>query len=263
MIRLADADAATATCAAGSMTIAASSPGDWANTLGIVTRKDPDDPTRFRLDVTDADDVVIESFAGLSMTAGDARYAPAIINDHSRLIKVAINGAEIPADGTVPLNGLTAGHVGTLLAPDAAGAPGITYRTDLLAAFDAGGPADRIDLFNIICVPGLVDAPTVARLQACARDRRAFLLVDCAETATAADISASLTGMTGDNASYAALYFPWVRAPDPLQGGTVRPFPPCGFVAGIIARADASRGVWKAPAGIEAMWSVPPGRRSS
>ena len=50
----------------------------------------------------------------------------------------------------------------------------------------------------------------------------------------------------------AAFFFPWVIAPDPLQQGALRAFPPCGFVAGIFARTDAARGVWKAPAGIEA-----------
>ena len=32
----------------------------------------------------------------------------------------------------------------------------------------------------------------------------------------------------------------------------MRPFPPCGFVAGLYAATDATRGVWKAPAGIDA-----------
>jgi phage tail sheath protein FI len=47
------------------------------------------------------------------------------------------------------------------------------------------------------------------------------------------------------------MYFPWVRAPDPLQEGAIRDFPPCGFIAGVMARTDAARGVWKAPAGTE------------
>lgn len=50
--------------------------------------------------------------------------------------------------------------------------------------------------------------------------------------------------------SYGALYFPWVTAPDPT-GRSRAPIalPPSGFVAGLYARADAARGVWKAPAG--------------
>ena len=43
-----------------------------------------------------------------------------------------------------------------------------------------------------------------------------------------------------------------MRAPDPLQQNALRLFPPCGFVAGIFARTDATRGVWKAPAGTDA-----------
>jgi uncharacterized protein len=58
--------------------------------------------------------------------------------------------------------------------------------------------------------------------------------------------------MTGVNSINSAFYFPWVNAPDPLQQGRIRPFPPCGFVAGLYAETDATRGVWKAPAGIDA-----------
>jgi hypothetical protein len=39
---------------------------------------------------------------------------------------------------------------------------------------------------------------------------------------------------------------------DPLQSNQLADFAPCGVVAGIMARTDAVRGVWKAPAGIEA-----------
>jgi hypothetical protein len=43
-----------------------------------------------------------------------------------------------------------------------------------------------------------------------------------------------------------------LNAPDPLQQGRINQFPPCGFVAGLYSATDASRGVWKAPAGIDA-----------
>lgn len=53
--------------------------------------------------------------------------------------------------------------------------------------------------------------------------------------------------------SYGALYFPWVKALDPT-GKSREPIslPPSGFIAGLYARIDGSRGVWKAPAGTEA-----------
>lgn len=65
----------------------------------------------------------------------------------------------------------------------------------------------------------------------------------------AGDDKGSLTGQYSINSAY---YFPWVQAPDPLIGSRIRNFPPCGFVAGIYAATDANRGVWKAPAGIDA-----------
>src|SRR5262249_59042384 len=45
-----------------------------------------------------------------------------------------------------------------------------------------------------------------------------------------------------------ALYFPYLKTIDPITGDAV-PQPPSGFVAGVMARTDATRGVWKAPAG--------------
>jgi len=53
--------------------------------------------------------------------------------------------------------------------------------------------------------------------------------------------------------SYGGLYFPWVRALDPT-GRSTSPvlLPPSGYIAGLYARIDANRGVWKAPAGTEA-----------
>jgi len=56
----------------------------------------------------------------------------------------------------------------------------------------------------------------------------------------------------GVESANSALYFPWLNVEDPLEANRLRPFPPCGFVAGVYARTDSLRGVWKAPAGVEA-----------
>ncbi len=52
----------------------------------------------------------------------------------------------------------------------------------------------------------------------------------------------------------AAMFYPWIQIPDPVGVGRnpTRFVPPSGHVAGIFARTDVTRGVWKAPAGIEA-----------
>lgn len=56
----------------------------------------------------------------------------------------------------------------------------------------------------------------------------------------------------GERAANAAVFFPMIRAADPLQENRLADFPPCGAVAGVFARTDGQRGVWKAPAGIDA-----------
>jgi phage tail sheath protein FI len=55
-----------------------------------------------------------------------------------------------------------------------------------------------------------------------------------------------------DSGSHAGIYYPWVRIEDPLNQSQPRLSPPSGTIAGMIARLDAMRGVWKAPAGTEA-----------
>lgn len=69
---------------------------------------------------------------------------------------------------------------------------------------------------------------------------------------TAAEAAAFRAKLTTAN-SYGALYFPWVKALDPT-GASREPIllPPSGYIAGLYARIDATRGVWKAPAGVEA-----------
>ncbi len=54
--------------------------------------------------------------------------------------------------------------------------------------------------------------------------------------------------------SYGAVYFPWLKSLDPT-GLSAEPInvPPSGFVAGMYSQIDARRGVWKAPAGTEAV----------
>jgi phage tail sheath protein FI len=50
----------------------------------------------------------------------------------------------------------------------------------------------------------------------------------------------------------AALFFPRLVQSNPLHDNQMEPFAPCGAVAGIFARTDTQRGVWKAPAGLDA-----------
>lgn len=47
---------------------------------------------------------------------------------------------------------------------------------------------------------------------------------------------------------FAALYYPWIKVPNPRNGGRPIHVPPCGHVLGVWSRTDETRGVYKAPA---------------
>jgi hypothetical protein len=125
------------------------------------------------------------------------------------------------------------------------------FEAALLPADRSGGlyKLDEVDIFNILCVPGETNPSTILGLQRFCRDRRAFLIVDCAESDDFDDVKSGPGNITGDDAMNSAFYFPWVIAEDALNSKVPREFPPCGFVAGLYARTDAARGVWKAAAG--------------
>lgn len=124
----------------------------------------------------------------------------------------------------------------------------------------------KVDLFNLLCIPPpsrLKDtSPTVYQqaLRFCV-DRRAILLVDAPSdwgasaitTVSKAKEGIRQLGLSGTDARNAALYFPRVRQPDSLRNGKTDQFVPCGIIAGIISKTDAFRGVWKSPAGTEAV----------
>lgn len=124
---------------------------------------------------------------------------------------------------------------------------------------------DKADLFNLLVIPpdsrgGDTPSDFYQTAIAYAKARRAFVLVDSPvawsanpDTA-AADALAGFDalGVSGESARNAALYFPLLKAVDPLRDGQEDSFVPSGAVAGIFARTDASRGVWKAPAGLDA-----------
>ena len=124
---------------------------------------------------------------------------------------------------------------------------------------------EKADLFNLLCIPPDkrtedTDETVYQVAMRYCTDRRAMLIVDPPagwgkrkETA-AADAKAGLPdlGLSGVEARNAALYFPRVVQADPLREGQPDAFVPCGIVAGVMARTDVQRGVWKAPAGIDA-----------
>jgi len=58
----------------------------------------------------------------------------------------------------------------------------------------------------------------------------------------------------GRGRGFGAAYYPWL-----LPAGASDPMPPSGAIAGVFARTDAARGVWKAPANVEILGAGGPG----
>jgi phage tail sheath protein FI len=112
---------------------------------------------------------------------------------------------------------------------------------------------ESVDLFNILCLPGVSDSGILQDADAYCGERRAFLLIDSPKTVKAPDAMGDLaTSSSLPKSKNAAVYYPWIKIADPLKGGKLREVPPTGTIAGLYARTDSSRGVWKAPAGTEA-----------
>jgi uncharacterized protein len=260
VVRLAAANAATAAVTIdGKLTLTANGPGLWANSYGIMTRIRTGTTDRFSVTVVSVNgttETPVETFVNLSMAPTDSRYVVTVINSQSNYVTAAIVGAATtpPADTAVPSPKLSGGLDGDVLDPvDGAAA----FDTALQISATSGGIhlLEHVDLFNLLCVPGESTPATIALLQGFCRAHRAFMIVDCARDdtfTTMSPLTAPDSSITGDDSINSAFYFPWINAPDPAQENRPKAFPPCGFVAGLYARTDANRGVWKAPAGTEA-----------
>jgi hypothetical protein len=127
---------------------------------------------------------------------------------------------------------------------------------------------EQADLFNLLCLPPYKAGPTgisnsdvdvnlVAAAAAYCEKRRAMLLVDPPsdwnDKATALDKFTDVDDdFVGTRSRNAAIYFPRIKQPNPLRENQIEEFAPAGTIAGVIARTDAQRGVWKAPAGLDA-----------
>jgi uncharacterized protein len=116
---------------------------------------------------------------------------------------------------------------------------------------------EQADLFNLLCIPphsdfGDLETNLIADAAAYCETRRAMLLVDPPSTWETKDAAKTGVASIGTNSKNAVLFFPRVLEFDPLNDNRLEKFAPCGAVAGVFARTDTQRGVWKAPAGLDA-----------
>ncbi|MEU4039643.1 phage tail sheath family protein [Streptomyces collinus] len=251
----------------------AASPGRWAEHLQVVIDPDvvhedaaPSDKPVFNLIIRDTATGLAETYRNVT-TAPDSPRSLDHVLASSQLVRLDPDQADRLAD-VLPQEGASKARP---LGGDADDRPmSITDYTGSKAEMTGLHQLLKTDIFNVLCLPdcewlqerqgdgNLSDLLTQAA-KLCA-DRRAILLVDppAAWTATPVPVPQLVDEvknspvLQGDLAKNAAVYFPRVLAPDPLRGGALRPFPPSGVMAGVLARTDVQRGVWKAPAGTDA-----------
>ena len=280
---------------AGELVLQASSPGTWGGALRATVDHDTRDPTDaalFNLTIERLDRpaniqggrvIASEHFRNVSATLTDPRFVDTVLKQESSLVLVrssAPNG-ESPV-ATDPDNPQAAAGN-----PDDDGAPITDAEINpppVSSDVVRGGifALEPVDLFNLLCIPPLgvdgdtppsgvqaswpdVSNGTWAAAAAYCQARRAMLVIDPPASWTANQQTVISTAETGvntlreaigtDEARNAVVYFPRLRMPNPLNENRLGDFAPCGAVAGIIARTDAQRGVWKAPAGMEATFS--------
>lgn len=192
--------------------------------------------------------------------------APAInINeDASGLLKLGkLNGGTetIGAAVTRPLVTPTGTlyFVGDNAAPTAqvvsiqAGSDGDPVTTDqpLIDALQLLNPIEDVSL---IAIPGIGSEAIVgAGMNYCANRSLSdcFFIGDMRQDNDEVSEAETFAAAVTPKNSYGAVYTPWVKMLDPT-GVSPEPIlvPPSGFVAGLYAKTDAQRGVWKAPAGV-------------
>ncbi len=233
--------------------LVAANVGAWGNQLSATVNhqtRDPANTNLFNLLVAEPGGTP-ERHLNVSIDPADPRYVLRFLEENSTLVRASAVPNVRPSEATTNATPGSGGDGNVLTQAQFTG-PGMeAAKTGLFAL-------EKTDLFNLLCVPPYlatsnVDAQVVTDAAQYCEKRRAMLLVDPPSgwTSKGAAVIGIGTGV-GTTSKNAALFFPRLRQPNPLREGQAEDFAPCGAVAGVFARTDAQRGVWKAPAGLEA-----------
>jgi uncharacterized protein len=255
------------------LTFEAENEGKWANTFRVTTddKVDEDAPdssklfnVRVKEKVSDTGDpkkdyVELETFLNVSFEQDHSRFVNRVLEEESDLIRVSANSLGARPAGELNFDvGADKGDDGSPVEDD-----------DLKGDEDDKKgifALDKADIFNLLCIPspkkdgtdttGLYSNVYTNAVEYC-KKKRAMLVVDPPSNWNSKgdpiDGTIGIDALDLSRSENAVIYFPRVRAPDPLDENRLRTFPPCGIAAGIMAKTDAQRGVWKAPAGTDAV----------
>jgi len=269
---------ARASLTADTLALEAGNPGAWGNALRVRVDHNtrPLEPgeapdSLFNVTVRDGERGTLETFRNVSITAGHPRQVDNVLRNESNLVRMtgALPGAR-PAPSNDPPAGndpwgdnIPATNYKVAPAGEASDGLVLTKNDDFTPANAETNKVGlyalaRADLFNLLCIPpyladGNVDSALITDAAVYCERRRAMLLLDPPATWTSKEAAKSgIAAGVGTTSKNASLFFPRLRQPNPLHGNQIEDFAPCGAVAGVFARTDAQRGVWKAPAGMEA-----------
>ena len=260
IVRVAHSDALAAILSplvgpGGGLTLTAASPGAWGSnlqaTVDLITR-DPSNNQLFNLYIKDTGLNAVETFRNVSTDSNDPRFVTHVLADQSQLAHVSAVApfpTQAPSPGSVTV--ATAGFDGTNI--DDNDVIGVQLNKTGMYALETA------DLFNLMVIPPVQrDVDVLQSTYETARiycsSRRAMLIADAPWTSVPLGVTAETTGpgtlQTRDQ--NAAVFFPHILAADPLKENRQEEFRASGAIAGIFARTDTNRGVWKAPAGLDA-----------
>ena len=188
---------------------------------------------------------IVEQWNELAMSSTDVRYALKVVNGNSNYISLA----DEASDATAPANNPAVVSNQALTTGSNGGTVDGTTISDALSLYDT------IEQSLILNAPGYTDATTVNALISYADGRKdVFVIVDGADDTVTNQLTlaASYTA-----SSAAAVYYPQITIADPTvsvgsPAGATKTVGAGGAVAGLFAATDASRGVFKAPAGLQA-----------
>jgi phage tail sheath protein FI len=244
------------------VTFTAANPGAWGNELVVIfePKSTANDNALFMVHIGTGEDdefEALESFLDLSLDATDPAFIAGKINDASARVSVSV--AEI-ADLSATQTALTAAgeQEVTLSGGNDGNAPSTDDYDAVFSAF-----LKYRDL-NILCLPdqswpanGSGNSVIDAAISHCETMKNRMVIVAPAP-GKELESEKDVTDLNLPTKTYSALYYPWVKVANPYYDAETNPgasrtvlAPPSGFAAGIWAKTDARRGIWKAPAGIE------------
>ncbi len=205
-----------------------------------------------------------ERFDGLTLGSAD-NNVETIVNAKSTLVQVEVLrktgklSERKPAEGTYSLTGGEVTAV-TVSAKDFEGDP---------ARREGIGGLEALEDVTMVCAPDLmgsyvrgdidlngVRAVQGALMDHCERMKYRFAILDAPPGMSPQEIGDWRQKTAGYDSKFGALYYPWIKAPNPTGSGGMVLMPPSGHVAGIYARTDSQRGVHKAPANEVVMGAV-------